>query len=113
MNKIINTIEKESLIAIMRGVPDDKCLKVAKAIIDGGVKILEVAFNPSDPDTIQKTSKTEYLKEHSLWLLLNIRHPCAWRHPCHFLFFSYFLRNFASQYYIIFQQKVKKKFEKS
>ena len=57
MNKIINTIEKESLIAIMRGVPDDKCLKVAKAIIDGGVKILEVAFNPSDPDTIQKTSK--------------------------------------------------------
>ena len=57
MNKIIEQIEKESLIAIMRGVPDDKCVKVAEAIINGGVKILEVAFNPSDPDTIQKTTK--------------------------------------------------------
>ncbi len=57
MNNVIELIEKESLIAIMRGVPEDKCIQVARAVIKGGVKILEVAFDPSDPDTIQKTTK--------------------------------------------------------
>lgn len=58
MNKqeLIQLIEQEGLIAIIRGIEEEKCIKIAKALIDGGVKILEVAFNPSDNTTIETTA---------------------------------------------------------
>ena len=54
MNKA-EIIEKEGLIVIFRGVPFEKMEKIVQALYDGGVKIIEIAFNPSDKDTIEKT----------------------------------------------------------
>jgi 2-dehydro-3-deoxyphosphogluconate aldolase/(4S)-4-hydroxy-2-oxoglutarate aldolase len=40
----------------MRGVDPEKSLKIAEALVKGGVKLLEVTFDPSDPDTAEKTA---------------------------------------------------------
>ena len=54
-------IEKEGLIVIFRGVPLEKMEKTLNALYDGGVRIIEIAFNPSDSETIAKT--TDLIKE--------------------------------------------------
>ena len=42
---IIRSIEENKLIAILRGVSKDKLLKTAKALYDGGVRLLEITYN--------------------------------------------------------------------
>ena len=54
-------IEKEGLIVIFRGVELCKMEKTLNALYDGGVRIIEIAFNPSDSETISKT--TTLIKE--------------------------------------------------
>ena len=54
-------IEKEGLIVIFRGVPFEKMENTVKALYEGGVRIIEIAFNPSDADTVNKT--TALIKE--------------------------------------------------
>ncbi len=56
MNAIIN----EGLICIFRGIPKDKIAKVAKAVYDGGVRLVEVAFNPAEENTAETTA--DYIK---------------------------------------------------
>ena len=60
MNKV-ELIKKEGLIVIFRGVGFDKIAKTAEALYDGGVRVIEIAFNPSDENTVQKT--TALIKE--------------------------------------------------
>ena len=60
MNKV-ELIKKEGLIVIFRGVGFDKIDKTAEAMYDGGVRVIEIAFNPSDENTVQKT--TALIKE--------------------------------------------------
>ena len=43
--KAIEAIEKEKLIAILRGVPKDKLIPLAEALYRGGVRALEVTFS--------------------------------------------------------------------
>lgn len=53
---IIHSIEENKLIAILRGVPKDKLLKTAKALYDGGVRLLEITYNfknVTDEETAQ------------------------------------------------------------
>ena len=63
--KIINTIEEEKLIAIVRGVPEEKLIPLAEALYEGGIRLLEVTFSlnktVSDEDTgkmIKKLSES-------------------------------------------------------
>ena len=60
MNKA-QIIEKEGLIVIFRGVELCKMEKTLNALYDGGVRIIEIAFNPSDSETLTKT--TDLIKE--------------------------------------------------
>lgn len=53
----MNDIIKEGLIAIIRGVPQNQILPVTEAMYEGGVRIIEVAFNASDGDTVAKTTQ--------------------------------------------------------
>ena len=57
MNKFI---KEHGLVVIFRGVDISKAVSVAKAVYDGGARVVEVAFNPSDADTVSKT--TELIK---------------------------------------------------
>ena len=49
-------IEKEGLIVIFREVPIEKIEKTVKALYESGVRIIEIAFDPNDSDTINKTT---------------------------------------------------------
>ena len=43
--KIESLIREHKIIAILRGVPSDKVVDVAKALYDGGIRLLEITFN--------------------------------------------------------------------
>ncbi len=51
----MNIIEKEKLIVIFRGVKKEQLDKLLLALYRGGVRVIEIAYNHSDPDTIVKT----------------------------------------------------------
>ena len=42
---VIETIKKEKLIAIVRGIAPEKCLKVAGALYAGGFRLVEITFD--------------------------------------------------------------------
>jgi len=53
----MNAIIDEGLICIFRGVPREKLIATAKAVYNGGVRVVEVAFNPADPNTAKTTAE--------------------------------------------------------
>lgn len=42
--EMLSCIQKEKLIAILRGVPMDRVEGVVSALVRGGVRVLEIAF---------------------------------------------------------------------
>lgn len=54
--EVCKLIESEKVIAIVRGVDPDTCLKVAQALYDGGIRLLEVTFPQKNPELFQKTA---------------------------------------------------------
>ncbi len=50
-------IEKYSVICICRKLYGDELLNLAKALSNGGVKLIEVTFDQSDPDGASKTAE--------------------------------------------------------
>ncbi len=51
----MNIIEKEKLIVIFRGVKKEQMPELLPALYRGGIRIIEIAFNHSDPNTAEKT----------------------------------------------------------
>lgn len=54
-----NTIEqiiKEKVIAIVRGVGPEQCLRVAEALCQGGIRLVEITFNQKDPASFRETT---------------------------------------------------------
>ena len=56
MTDISKRLGEEKIIAIFRGIPEDKITECARAVYRGGIRIFEITFNPKDPDTICKTA---------------------------------------------------------
>ena len=54
---MLNKIKEHKFIAILRHVPLEKTAETAKALYEGGIRIMEITFDPSDPDTILKTER--------------------------------------------------------
>lgn len=54
--KLIEKIEAEKVIAIVRGVAPEMCLKAAKAMYEGGIRLLEVPFNAKKPESDRTTA---------------------------------------------------------
>lgn len=52
----IEYIKQQGLVVIIRGMDISLIPDIVRAIYDGGARIVETTFNPSDPDTIEKTS---------------------------------------------------------
>ena len=52
----IRFIEENRLIAIVRGIAPEKCLKVADALYEGGFRLVEVTFNQKEPDSFRTTA---------------------------------------------------------
>lgn len=51
----IEFIKKNKFIAILRNIPEAKIKDTTKALYNGGVRIFEITFNPSEKDTEEKT----------------------------------------------------------
>ena len=56
--KIIQAVEAEKIIAIVRGADPEQCLKVAQALYDGGIRLMEITYNQKDPASWQTTADT-------------------------------------------------------
>ena len=49
-DKIIQMVEENKIIAIVRGIAPDKGLQVAQALYDGGIRMIEVTFDQKNID---------------------------------------------------------------
>ena len=56
MDQIKDLIQREKLIVIVRGVAAEKCLPVARALFDGGVRLMEITYNASAPESWLQTA---------------------------------------------------------
>ena len=53
----IQKVLEEKVIAIVRGVDPDACMKVADALYAGGIRLMEVTFNQKNPDSFKDTAE--------------------------------------------------------
>ncbi|MBO4412305.1 MAG: bifunctional 4-hydroxy-2-oxoglutarate aldolase/2-dehydro-3-deoxy-phosphogluconate aldolase [Lachnospiraceae bacterium] len=49
---------RKKVIAIVRGIYGDDCLKLADALFKGGIRLMEVTFDQSRPETFSTTADT-------------------------------------------------------
>jgi len=57
INNTKEYIEKNKIIAIVRGTYKEELINLVSALEKGGVKLVEVTFDQSDPDGLTKTSE--------------------------------------------------------
>ena len=56
--QIIQKVEQEKIIAILRGADPEQCVKVAQALYDGGIRLMEITYNQKDSSSWQATADT-------------------------------------------------------
>ena len=52
----IQWVDREKIIAIVRGAAPEQCLKVAAALYEGGIRLMEITYNQKDPGSWQATA---------------------------------------------------------
>ncbi len=55
--KIIEAVKENKLIAIVRGVESEKCVKIAQALYDGGFRLMEITYDQKHPEIWEETAK--------------------------------------------------------
>lgn len=59
MKTAIKTAIKENkLIAIVRGVEPETCVRIAQALYDGGFRLMEITYDQKRPETWENTAQT-------------------------------------------------------
>lgn len=53
---VIERIIQKKIIAIVRGVYGQECLKLAQALYEGGIEMLEITFDQNCPKDMEKTA---------------------------------------------------------
>lgn len=56
-NETIDFIEENKIVAICRGTYGEELIKLVAALEKGGVRLVEVTFDQSDPDCLTKTAE--------------------------------------------------------
>ena len=56
--QIIQKVLDKKIVAIVRGVYGEDCVKLAQALHEGGIELLEVTFDQSKPELLERTSDT-------------------------------------------------------
>lgn len=54
--QVIEWVNQYKIIAIVRGIGSDKLLKVAQALYDGGIRLMEITYDQKDPSSWQTTA---------------------------------------------------------
>ena len=55
---VIQWAYEHKIVAIVRGIEPEKCLKVAQALYDGGIRMMEVTYDQKNPDSWEQTAQT-------------------------------------------------------
>ena len=55
---VIESINKNKVIVIVRGVDTENCIKLAEALYEGGIRLMEITYNQSDPSSWETTART-------------------------------------------------------
>ena len=55
--RVIQRVLEKKIVAIVRGVYGEDCVKLAEALYAGGIELLEVTFDQSNPDLWEKTQE--------------------------------------------------------
>ena len=53
---VLEWIKKEKIIAIVRGAEPEQCQAVAKALYEGGIRLMEITYDQKNPAGWQKTA---------------------------------------------------------
>ena len=56
--QIIQKVLEKKIVAIVRGVYGEDCVNLARALCEGGIELLEVTFDQSKPELLERTSDT-------------------------------------------------------
>ncbi len=56
-DEVIQAIEENKIIAITRGIYDEELRKLAKALVDGGIRCFEITFDQTDPNTAETITR--------------------------------------------------------
>ena len=56
--QIIQKVLDKKIVAIVRGVYGEDCVNLARALCEGGIELLEVTFDQSKPEYLNRTSDT-------------------------------------------------------
>lgn len=54
--KVLECIKKEKIIAIVRGAEPEQCEAVAKALYEGGIRLMEITYDQKNPTGWQQTA---------------------------------------------------------
>lgn len=54
---IKQAIKENKLIAIVRGISADQCIRVAQALYDGGFRLMEITYDQKHPESWEDTAK--------------------------------------------------------
>ncbi len=54
--QVLEWINANKIIAIVRGADPEKCLFIADALLQGGIKLMEITFDQSHPENWQTTA---------------------------------------------------------
>lgn len=57
-NEIIARVKDKKLVVIVRGVYGEDCLKLAQALYEGGIELMEVTFDQASVENQKKTADT-------------------------------------------------------
>lgn len=55
--RVIDSIEHNKIIAILRGIADDELLDVAQALYDGGIRVLEITYSANGSVSDEQTAQ--------------------------------------------------------
>lgn len=55
-NQIMVQLRQEKIVAILRGINVETCVKTVEALYQGGIRLVEITFNQKDPSTFPETA---------------------------------------------------------
>jgi len=56
--RVIREISEKKIISIARGIYGDQCIRLAEALYDGGIRLLEITYDQSNSRSVQDTADT-------------------------------------------------------
>lgn len=55
MSELLKQVRRHRIVVALRGIPGEGMVSAARALWEGGIRMLEVTFDQKDPDCLRKT----------------------------------------------------------